>query len=349
MIYILLIIFIFILSYKFQFKSRRSYIWIYYFILFGLFLFSAFRFEVGCDWFSYQAMFDVAKEVDWLFVLGVRDPLFWTLQKWTHIMDLPYPVINISSSAIFFIGVHILARRQLNPLVFLTLMFPILIINMPMSAVRQGAAIGLICIAIVAIIDKRPKQFLLWVFLATGFHVSAFAFIALLPFSTGKYNKINYMVAALLVCFVTIILFYTGSASRASSVYIGTDRIAYGAPYRIGMLALSALFFLLFIKKKWQQNFPQDYNIVKIGALGMLMLIFLVPMSTLITDRYGYYLIPFQAMIFARLPYFSFKSNKLLICLLPYLGLFVVFIVWTQISYHFNRCYIPYDNWIFGL
>jgi hypothetical protein len=349
MIYILLIIFMFTLCFKFQPKSHKSFIQIYYFTLFGLFLFSAFRFGVGCDWIAYQKMFDNAKGIDWLFIQKVRDPLFWTLLRWANNMDLSYPFINIISSAIFFIGVHILARRQPNPLSFLVLMFPILIINMPMSAIRQGAAIGLICIALVAIIDKRPIHFLLWGFLAAGFHTSALAIIALLPFATGRFNYTRFVIAALLACLVLIILFYSGSAERASSVYIGTHREAYGAPYRIGMLTLSALYFLLFVKKKWQQTFPQDYNIVILGVIGMILIVFLVPVSTIISDRYGYYLIPLQAMIFARLPYLRFKSNQWLYCVLPYLGLFITFIIWTQISYHFNACYIPYDSWIFGL
>lgn len=349
MIYIVLIIFMFTLSLIFQNKSHKSLIHIYYFTLFGLFLFSAFRFEVGCDWVTYQKMFYNAKGIDWLFIPKLRDPLFWTLLKWTNYMDFSYPFINIFCSAIFFIGVHILARRQPNPLNFLVLMFPILIINMPMSAIRQGAAIGLICIAFAAIIDKRPIRFLLWGFLATGFHTSALPVIALLPFATGRFNYKRIVIAALLACLIFIILFYTGSGERASSVYVGANREAYGAPYRIGMLTLSALYFLLFVKKKWQQTFPQDYNITLLGVIGMILIVFLVPVSTIISDRYGYYLIPIQAMIFARLPYLRFKSNQQLYCALPYLGLFIAFIIWTQISYHFNTCYIPYENWIFGL
>ena len=353
MFYILLTAFLFVLSFIFQPNSHKSYTKIYYFVFFGLFLFSAFRYEVGCDWFSYENMFGIGPDLDmfsWSFIQKEREQLFWLFIIWLNNLNLPYPFINIISSAIFFTGVHILAQRQPSPLSFLVLIFPFLIINMPMSGIRQGAAIGLICIAIVAIIDKRPKHFLLWVSLATGLHVSAFIFYALLPFATGRYTNVRYVLASLLTVFVVTILFYTGSAKQASMAYVGSLYYeAFGAPYRVGMLTVSGLYFFLFVKKKWQQNFPQDYGIIKLGALGMIVMIFLVPLSSVISDRYGYYLIPFQAMIFARLPYFSFKSNKLLICLLPYLGLFVVFIVWTQISYHFNRCYIPYDNWIFGL
>ena len=113
-------------------------------------------------------------------------------------MGLPYPVANIASSAVFFLGVHVLARRQPDPLGFLVLMFPILIINMPMSAIRQGAAIGLLCIAFVAFSDRRPLWFAFWVVLAAGFHISVLIFMLLLPVATGRYTRNRLLLAAFL-------------------------------------------------------------------------------------------------------------------------------------------------------
>jgi len=352
MIYVLLTTFMFAINFNFQSRSPKSNIQMYYFVLFAIFLFSALRYEVGCDWISYGMFLKNMEKFTWLQNMSRRDPLFWLMFDSVNQLNLAYPFVNIFSSIIFFIGIHSLARRQPNPLAFLVVLFPILIINMPMSAIRQGAAIGIICIAIVAIIDKRPIHFLLWVLLASGFHASAMAFMALLPFASGNYNKKRFTMAAILVFMVIILLYYTGSAKQAHTSYIlEVVNEAHGAIFRVGMLTVTALFFLLVLRKKWQQTFPQDYNIVNLGALGMILLIFIVPVTTVISDRYGYYLIPFQAMIFARLPYLRFKDKAIheLYCVLPYLGLFITFIIWTQISYHFNACYIPYDSWIFGL
>ena len=117
----------------------------------------------------------------------------------------------------------------------------------------------------------------------------------------------------------------------------------------MGILGLSALYFFLFVRKKWLRNFPQDYSIASIGALGMLLTLFIIPISSVIGDRFGYYLIPIQAMIFARIPYLYFKSNHALHSAFPYLMLLLVFGVWSQLSGHFHQCYIPYDSWLFGL
>lgn len=47
-------------------------------------------------------------------------------------------------------------------------------------------------------------------------------------------------------------------------------------------------------------------------------------------------------------PFLPFRANAVLHAALPYLGLLLVFTVWSQLSWHFNQCYIPYQTWLFG-
>ena len=325
--------------------SRRQ---IYHVVLLALFLFSAFRYQVGCDWFGYYNQYLIAANTDWSFLTNSREPLWWATLGSIQDMGLPYPVANIVSSALFFIGVHMLARRQPDPLGFLILLFPILVINMPMSAIRQGAAIGLVCIAFAAFIDRRPIWFAFWVVLAAGFHNSAMVFLLLLPIATGRYTKRRLLMAAVLAIPGIFFLATSDAGELASTRYIDTGREAFGGIFRVGFLGLSALYFFAFIRKKWKRSFPQDYSLASIGAIGMMLAFLLIPISSVIGDRLGYYLIPVQTMIFARLPYLPFRANAALHCALPYLGLLLVFLVWTQLSRHFQGCYIPYQSWIFG-
>ncbi|WPZ31534.1 EpsG family protein (plasmid) [Sulfitobacter sp. OXR-159] len=325
-------------------RGRRE---VYYVVLLSLFLFSAFRFQVGCDWSGYYYQYLGATDIDWQLITA-REPAWWALLGSIKALGFPYPVANIASSAIFFIGIHVLARRQLDPLGFLVLLFPILIINMPMSGIRQGAAIGLICIAFTAFIDRRRNWFAIWVFVAAGFHSSALVFLLLFPLATGRYTKSRLSMAVVLAIPGVALLAGGESAEIATSRYIGSGAEAFGAVFRVGILGLSALYFFWFVRKKWMPNFSYDYSLVSIGAIGMMLTFLLLPVSTIIADRFGYYFIPIQTMIFARLPYLPFKFNPSLHTSLPYLGLLVVFFVWTQISGHFNQCYIPYQSWIFG-
>ena len=76
MVYSLITILIFTLSFQLQSSINKSYIKTYYLVFLGLFLFSAFRYEVGCDWLSYENMFEAASEIDLSLLVAKRDPLF---------------------------------------------------------------------------------------------------------------------------------------------------------------------------------------------------------------------------------------------------------------------------------
>lgn len=347
MFYLGLTSILFMLRYVFAGRGLAR-VQMYYPVLFGLFLFSAFRYQVGCDWSGYYFQYIGAANFDWSTLTKIQEPIWWAILKWLNEAGLPYPAANIVSSAVFFVGIHVLARRQPDPLGLLVLLFPILIINMPMSGIRQGAAIGLICIAFTALIDRRPLRFALWVVLAAGFHSSALIFMLLLPVATGRYTRGRLILAAILALPGAFFLASGEAAELASSRYIGTDIDAAGAVFRVGVLGLSALYFFLFVRSKWLLAWPGDYSLASIGAIGMALALLLVPISTVIGDRFGYYFIPIQAMIFARLPYLPFRKDPGLHAAFPYLGLLLVFAVWSQLSWHFRECYVPYQTWIFG-
>ena len=348
MVYIAITSFLFFFRYLLRNESvaRNQF---YYIVFLALFLFTTYRYQVGCDWYGYYKLFVKMPNYDFLKALTSRDPISHVIVYWTHNIGLPYPYIYIPFSIVFFIGIHILARRQPDPLGFLILLFPILIINMTMSGVRQAAAIGLICIAITAFIDRRPSKFIFFVFLAAGFHSSAIIFLLLLPFASGRYNNNRFAISIIFTLFVSILIAYTNNFQYAVNAYIGSGREAYGAIFRVALLSLSALYFLLFVKKKWKHNFPEDYGLIILGSVGMIITLLMVFVSTIISDRFGYYFIPIQAMIFARLPYIPFTKNHSMYVAIPYISIFLVFFVWTQISWHFHECYIPYKSWIFGL
>ena len=321
---------------------------VYFVVLVGLFLFSAFRYQVGCDWSGYYNQYLIAANLDWSSITDKREPIWWAILWWIQDNGLPYPVANIASSAVFFFGVHVMARRQPDPLGFLVLLFPILIINMPMSGIRQGAAIGLLCIAFASFCDRRPIWFGFWVIVASGVHTSALVFMLMAPLTIGRYTRNRLMITALLAL-PGVYFLATGDAGElASDRYIGTGIDAAGAIFRLGILGLSAIYFFLFLRKRWMHTFPKDYSLVSIGAIGMALAFLLVPISSVIGDRIGYYLIPIQTMMFARLPYLPFRMNRTQYSAWPYLLLLFVFTVWSQLSWHFQKCYIPYQSWLLG-
>jgi len=319
-------------------------------ILLGLlFAFSAFRFEVGCDWSGYLSQWTLQEFSTYQEAALRSEPVWWTLIQGLQDLGLPYPWLNVVSSAIFFTGVHVLARRQPDPLGFLILLFPVLIINMPMSGIRQGAAIGLMCIAFAAFIDKKLFWFVAWTLLASTFHSSAIVFLLLAPLVGGSYSKKRLLFGALLAAPGALVLLSGDAAEQATSRYVGTGIDAAGAAFRVGILLITGIAYFLLLRSKWKDSFPDDYKLVSVGALFMCALVALVPLSTVIGDRLGYYLIPLQTMIFARIPYLPIRRSRVFYAATPYIALALVFIVWTSLSGHFTQCYVPYNSWIFGL
>jgi len=322
--------------------------YLYGLVFTALFLFSAFRFEVGCDWTGYWVQYQTQLGTGWERALEDREPLWWLIIELTQRAGLPYPWLNVFSSAIFFGGIHVLARRQPDPLAFLVLLFPILIINAPMSGIRQAAAIGVVCIALCAFIDRRLLRFVLTVAVAAGLHSSAALFLLLVPLVWGGYSKWRLALAIILAAPGAYFLASGDNAELALSRYVDSGADAFGAMYRTGMLFLSGLFFMLFLRRRWLVAFPIDYKLASLGSLMMLGVFPVVLFSTVIADRLGYYFIPLQAMIFARIPYLLRGRSGQIWTAAPYAGLAAVLIVWTMTSQLFQTCYLPYQTWLFG-
>lgn len=322
---------------------------IYPFVIMLLFVFSAFRFEVGCDWTGYFNQWNVQSFSTLEIALLNAEPTWWAIMYGLQSAGLPFPWLNVVSAAIFFVGVHVLARRQPDPLGFLVLLFPILIINMPMSGIRQGAAIGIMCLAFSAFIDKRLLLFTAWTLLASTIHNSAIVFLLLAPLVGGKYTAKRLLMTFILAIPGALILLSGDAAEQATSRYVDSGVDAAGSAFRVGLLMVTGAGYFLVLRKKWKHAFPEDYKLVSVGALIMCAMILLVPFSTVIGDRLGYYLIPVQTMIFARIPYLPIGKSRAYFSAAPYLGLGLVFLIWTSLSWHFEQCYVPYDLWIFGL
>lgn len=334
---------------KYVAGTSRSHVQLaYWFALIFLFVFSAFRFEVGCDWSGYLNQYYVYSAVPLAALAQQAEPLWVGLFSLQTLWDLDYPWINVASSVIFFAGAHVMARRQPNPIAFLVLLFPVLIINMPMSGIRQGAAIGVMFIAFMAFVNRALVRFVVLVFVAAAFHSSAMVFMLLAPLVIGKFSRGRLFLAAILALPGAFFLSGSEEAGVAASRYINSGVDAAGALFRVGALGLSGIYFLWFLRRKWERNFPADFSLAMIGSLMMVGALVLVPVSSVLADRLAYYLIPVQVLILARIPYFQWRSNRQLHTVFPYALLFLMFVVWTSLSGLFDQCYRPYQTWIFG-
>lgn len=325
------------------FASRDFRKIIYWVSITFLFLFVGFRYNVGCDWGGYFRNYYLAPISTYSDAILTLDPGYWALIVTLRELGAPYQYSNVVTAGIFFLGLHVFAWRQPDPMAFLALCFPILIINMPMSGIRQGAAIGFLCLSYVAILDRKLFSYVTWTMLGSTFHSSILVFLFLAPFVNGRFNKLNILIAILFGLPGLYMLMQTEAGALATERYIESDLIAAGAVFRLALLTVSGLFFLWILAPAWREGFPDDYKLANIGSWMMILIMAPIFASTVIGDRFGYYLVPLQAMIFARIPYLQLGGNRMLLIVLPYAGLTLVFVVWTQLSWHFNECYIPYQ------
>jgi len=349
MIYVFIFLTLIVLRYSLvgrQDIAENIYPWVFGFLL----LFSAFRFEVGCDWdnyFTIHLQTQLPLEQIWFRVL--TEPLHVAISKILHFFDLSYLWMMVISSAIFFYGVNKLAKRSPDPLGFIILLFPILIMNMPMSAMKQGSAIGVLCLAFIAFFDGKLLKYILLVVLAAGFHPSAIIFLALILFVRAPLTNKRLLAALLLSIPFLGILSLTSLAETASTRYVNGPAESAGALFRIGMLALTASVFFIFFNKKYKKFSTSEYKFMYLSSIMMLGCFLILPISSVIADRLGYYLIPMQAFFFVSIPALKNVQFRVFWTAWPYLMLSTVFIFWTSFSFHFSHCYMPYTSWLMGV
>jgi len=321
-------------------KVRRGFV--YWVMLVGLALFSGFRYWVGCDFSGYLNNWELMRGLPPEAALAMRDPAHWLiiaiLQQW----GIAYSYLNVLAAVIFFFGFHRLARRQPHPMAMLAMAFPILIINMPMSMIRQAEAIGFLCMAFNAFVERAIFRYVLFVLFAGLFHSSAMVFLGLAPFVKLRFDITNIFLGFVLSLPGIYLLIQSLPTDVAVNRYVVTDLESAGAPFRLLLLALTGAFYLTLIRPLWRVQFPSDYKLVTIGAWMMVALIFFLPVSSVISDRFGYYLIPLQLVILTRLPYLRDLWSRQLLIIAPWLILTLMFVVWLGFSWHFYQCYVPY-------
>ena len=314
----------------------------------ALFVFIAFRFETGCDWSGYFNQYQVQGSRSFHAAIDDPEPIWNLIMYFQTALDIPYPWLNVLSAAIFFLGVHHIAKRQSSPFTYLVLLFPILMVNMPMSAVKQATAIGLICFSFTAFSEKKVFRFVAVTATAALIHNSAAIFLLLSPLVAGEITRRRLILAALLALPGMAALLTTEGAEVATTRYVDSGVDATGAIYRVLLLGFTGVGYLYLRKRRWIANEGHFSRLTLLGSIMMIVLLAILPLSSVIADRFGYYLIPIQAIILANLRFSHLPYLRWVIVSSPFVILLLTFGVWTVNSVHFNSCYVPYNSWILG-
>ena len=280
-------------------RERWPNLWRVLFLL--LVLLIGFRHEVGGDWGSYLGHIEEAEGQTITETLTSGDPADRLLGWVAAQVGLGVYLVNSVYGTLFTWGLLVFCRSQPRPWLALTVAVPYLIIVVAMGYSRQGVAIGIVMLGLVALENNNVFKFICWVALAAMFHKSAVILtpLAMLAGSRRWFLRLLWVGSTAALLFVLILL---EAVDNLLVGYIYAEYESSGAAIRVAMNALPAAIFLLQRKRfDLSQNQCTFWTWMAWGALAFVVLLYISPSSTAV-DRLALYWIPLQLFVWSRVP-----------------------------------------------
>jgi len=339
LMYIIPAFIVFILSSKQQKKLMPWLVIGFFFIIL-----IGFREDVGGDWTNYLLHYDAMQYKTLWQAVSYGDPghqfLNWLSYQW----ELGVYGVNFVYGFVFMIGLVKLSRLQTYPWLALVVAVPYLITVVAMGYSRQAMAIGLFMWAISYLDKGRFKTYIALIFMAALFHKTALLLLPLGVFLYGK-GKILRILIVIPVLYGAWDLLLAKEQETLWHNYVDANMKSQGAMIRVVMNLVPSL--LLFIyTKEWKRSY-NDYVFWFWIAVGSVLALVLVNISSTAVDRMALYFIPIQLVVFARLPYLARnKISPILTRLMIVLGYALVLFIWLNFSLY-AAAWIPYNNLLF--
>ncbi len=279
--------------------KKWPYIWWAGYLL--LVLMIGLRYEVGGDWFNYARQFDFGFQDFSLNAVIAGDPSY-KLLMWIAIETGGKMVlVNFIASLIFAWGLVTFCRAQPRSWLALAVAIPYLVIVVAMGYTRQGISIGLVMLAIVALLEKNMMRYFIFMAIAVTFHKSAIIMLPLVALVSSG----NRWIKLFLTLIIGVLLYWLlvrDASDRLYENYVGTEYSSSGTVIRLAMNALPASLFLLLRKRFRLTNAENSFwTMMSLASFGFIALFFISPSSTAV-DRLALYWIPLQLFVYSRLP-----------------------------------------------
>lgn len=260
-----------------------------------------YRFEVGGDWFNYLLQHYMVVGQTLGYAIAHNDPAYGALNWLSTELGWGVYGVNLVSGALFSWGLVVFCRQQPRPWLALLVAIPYLVIVVGMGYTRQGVAIGLAMLGLVALGKRDNWRFVLWIALAALFHKSAVILIplAVLATSRGRWWTALWVGASGVLLYVLLLAEHTDALLQN---YVEAEYQSSGGAIRVAMNAVPALIFLLFRKRLSLDEHTRGlWTWISLIALSFVVLLVVSPSSTAV-DRVALYFIPIQLFAFSRLP-----------------------------------------------
>lgn len=258
------------------------------------------RFEVGADWFTYQAYLNFARFLDFGDLIDLPDPgyIFVNIVAARTIDQLW--AVNLVCGIIFGWGLFRFAKSQPDPWLTMVVAIPYLVTVVAMGYSRQAVAIGILMAGLAAVERGASiARFTIYVAFATLFHRTAVIMLPLLIFA-GRRTTLLSIIAAIVGSYALYDLFVAESVDSFVRNYVEARYSSQGAGIRVAMNLVPAILFLLFRRRMgFVAGADRLWLFMSLVAIVTVPLLFLIASSTAV-DRLALYIIPLQLVVLPR-------------------------------------------------
>lgn len=281
-----------------QLRARAGFVWLL--VAFALVTIIGLRWETGGDWGSYDRMVQSALWTDNPYGL-LGDPGFRLITRVAAESSFGMVVVTMVSALVVTAGLLRFCLAQPRPWLCLAVAVPYFVVVMGMGYIRQGMAVSLLLMALLAVQRGSAVRFIGWVLAAMMFHSTALIFLPLAVFMA----RIHPFARLLLLLGAGAVLAFAATGERTGLLltnYVEQEMTSSGALVRLAMTALPGA-ILLYWRSRFDLAPSERWIWMMLSAAGLvaLALVLVFPTSTAI-DRVGLYLLPLQLFVYARLP-----------------------------------------------
>lgn len=308
------------------------------------------RYIVGCDFKAYFLRYhNILPGVYLNEIFSEQEPGFALMSAVLKTLGAHYMWVNICASALMVAAYFWFARAHRNSILIMALLFPVVIVQLGMSGIRQGVAVAGLMAASVFFMQGRRWMTGLMIILGAQFHSSVIVFLPIAFLAGRKVSIVRITVGALLLSPLAIYLL-----SDRLDVY--ADRYieqSYGAITSGGALIRFVLIMIpqvvfLFHYRRLRETFPEVYELIKLFVIICFTLIPVALYSSIALHRINFYVMPFSILTFVYLALCIFPRNQVLLgrAVAPLVyGVYQV--SWFLTSAHAESCYNPYRSFSF--
>jgi hypothetical protein len=315
-----------------------------------LFIFTGTRFETGCDYAAYLNRYNYYSPLETaMTAIQKKEGGFELLMHFVTSNGMDYMWLNIFSAAIFLCCLHRFLSWHSKPTLLLALMFPILIVQLSMSGLRQALATAFLMLALRSFMNRARFFVALFIVIGAMFHQSVLIFLPLV-FIVGKTFSTARIIIGVAIMAPVVLVLLSARLDVYDDRYLAQiygNQESAGALFRLGLMLVTAVLFEVY-KKQMEAAYPQEYPLMRLFSLIIFALIPMALVSSVAVHRLGFYLLPMQLFILAAMPYAVFDGDKdRKVAQVMALGLYGAYItVWFSISRHAQVCYMPYESFL---